>query len=137
MRCAAHILNLIVKDGLSVIENGITRVKDSVSYWSSSPKWVEKFELACRQIQIDVKKLGLDCPTRWNSTFAMLELAVKYKSVFFRLQTLEPQYKCLPSSEEWELAKQMLDYLRPFSRLTEMFSSTTYPTTNIFFSIGL
>ncbi|KAH9801069.1 BED-type domain-containing protein [Citrus sinensis] len=122
MRCAAHILNLIVKDGLSVIESGITHVRDSVSYWSSSPKRVEKFELACRQIQIDVKKLGLDCPTRWNSTFAMLELAVKYKSVFSRLQTLEPQYKCLPSSEEWELAKQMLDYLRPFSKLTEMFS---------------
>ncbi|KAH9801067.1 BED-type domain-containing protein [Citrus sinensis] len=135
MRCAAHILNLIVKDGLSVIESGITHVRDSVSYWSSSPKRVEKFELACRQIQIDVKKLGLDCPTRWNSTFAMLELAVKYKSVFSRLQTLEPQYKCLPSSEEWELAKQMLDYLRPFSKLTEMFSGTTYPTANLFFSI--
>ncbi|KAH9770127.1 BED-type domain-containing protein [Citrus sinensis] len=110
-------------------------LSDSVSYWSSSPKWVEKFELACRQIQIDVKKLGLDCPTRWNSTFAMLELAVKYKSVFSRLQTLEPQYKCLPSSEEWELAKQMLDYLRPFSKLTEMFSGTTYPTANLFFPL--
>ncbi|KAH9671793.1 BED-type domain-containing protein [Citrus sinensis] len=79
LRCAAHILNLIVKDGLSVIESGITCVRDSISYWSSSPKRVEKFELACRQIQIDVKKLGLDCPTRWNSTFVMLELAVKYK----------------------------------------------------------
>ncbi|KAH9659476.1 BED-type domain-containing protein [Citrus sinensis] len=55
--------------------SGIIRVRDSVSYWSSSPKRVEKFELACRQIQIDVKKLGLDCPTRWNSTFVMLELA--------------------------------------------------------------
>ena len=82
MRCAAHILNLIVKDGLSMVESGITRVRDSVSYWSSSSKWVETFELACRQMQMDVKKLGLDCPTRWNSTFAMLELAVKYKGVF-------------------------------------------------------
>ncbi|KAH9735790.1 BED-type domain-containing protein [Citrus sinensis] len=124
MRCATHILNLIMKDGL-----------DNVSYWSSSSKQVEKFELACRQMQMDVKKLGLDCPTRWNSTFTMLELAVKYKSVFSRLQTLEPQYKCLPSSEEWELAKQMLDYLRHFSRLTEMFSSTTYPTDNLFFPL--
>ncbi|KAH9752027.1 BED-type domain-containing protein [Citrus sinensis] len=135
MSCAAHILNLIVKDGLSVIESGITRVRDSVSYWSSSPKQVEKFKLACRQMQTDVKTLGLDCPTRWNSTFAMLELVVKYESVFSRLQTLEPQYKCLPSSEEWELAKQMLDYLRPFSRLTEMFSGTTYPTANLFFPL--
>ncbi|KAH9752026.1 BED-type domain-containing protein [Citrus sinensis] len=79
LSCAAHILNLIVKDGLSVIESGITRVRDSVSYWSSSPKQVEKFKLACRQMQTDVKTLGLDCPTRWNSTFAMLELVVKYE----------------------------------------------------------
>ena len=64
MRCVAHILNLVVKDGLSVIESGIACVRYSVSYWSSSPKQVEKFELACRQMQMDVKKLGLDCPTR-------------------------------------------------------------------------
>ena len=29
MRCATHILNLIMKDGLSVIESGITRVRDN------------------------------------------------------------------------------------------------------------
>lgn len=83
MQCAAHILNLIVKDGLSVIESGITCVTNSVSYWSSSPKWVKNFELACHQMQMDMKKLRLDCPTRWNSTFEILELVVKYKSIFF------------------------------------------------------
>ena len=64
MRCVAHILNLVVNDGLSMIESGIACVRYNVSYWSSSPKHVEKFELACRQMQMDVKKLGLDCPTR-------------------------------------------------------------------------
>ena len=29
----------------------------------------------------------------------------------------------------------MLDYLRPFSKLTEMFSGTTYPTANLFFPL--
>ena len=82
MRCVTHILNLVVKDGLSVIESGIACVRDNVSYWSSSPKRVETFELTCCQIQMDVKKLGLYCPTRWISTFAMLELAVKYKNIF-------------------------------------------------------
>ena len=60
MRCAAHILNLIVNDGLSVIESGSARVRDNVSYWSWSPKQVKKFELACCQMQMGVKKLGLD-----------------------------------------------------------------------------
>ena len=83
MRCAAHILKLIVKNELLVIESGITCVRNSVSYWSWSPKRVETFELACRQMQMDVKKWGLDFPTRWNSTFEILELVVKYKSIFF------------------------------------------------------
>ncbi|XBI01221.1 hypothetical protein VPH35_130045 [Triticum aestivum] len=38
MRCAAHILNLIVKDGMSVLEQGIERLRDRVAFWSATPK---------------------------------------------------------------------------------------------------
>ena len=44
MRCAAHILNWIVKDGMYVMEKSIERVRDSVAYWSATPKRHEKFE---------------------------------------------------------------------------------------------
>ena len=37
MRCAAHILNLIVQDGLSLIGDGIERIRDSVIYWTRGP----------------------------------------------------------------------------------------------------
>ncbi|KAJ0099391.1 hypothetical protein Patl1_20989 [Pistacia atlantica] len=32
MRCCSHILNLIIKDRLSVIEGDIEKIGDSVSY---------------------------------------------------------------------------------------------------------
>ena len=38
LRCAAHILNLIVQDGLSLIGDSIERIRDSVIYWTRSPK---------------------------------------------------------------------------------------------------
>ena len=44
MRCTAHILNLIVQDGLSLIGDGIERIRDSVIYWIGSPKKRQKFE---------------------------------------------------------------------------------------------
>jgi hypothetical protein len=46
MRCAAHIINLIVKDGLSVMVEGIDRVRESVMFWTATPKRHERFEKA-------------------------------------------------------------------------------------------
>ncbi|KAF1858918.1 hypothetical protein Lal_00000738 [Lupinus albus] len=74
MRCCAHILNLIVKDGLEVVKDGIEKIRDSVAYWNATPKRNEKFEETAKQLRVPyTKKLILDCPTRWNSTYKMLE----------------------------------------------------------------
>ncbi|KAL8543338.1 hypothetical protein ACS0TY_004034 [Phlomoides rotata] len=40
MSCCAHILNLIVRDGLDVIGNGISRIRSSVAFWVATPKSV-------------------------------------------------------------------------------------------------
>ncbi|KAH9698081.1 BED-type domain-containing protein [Citrus sinensis] len=136
MRCTTHILNLVVRDGLKVIENGVGKIRKSVSYWAQTPKRFETFKLAARQLKIICKKkLKLDYPTRWNSTYAMLDVPLMYGSVFSRLQQREPQYKSLPSNSEWDLAPTMVEHLKSFCMLTEMFSGTRYPTVNLFFPL--
>ncbi|GJZ77219.1 dehydrogenase/reductase SDR family member 7 isoform X1 [Tanacetum coccineum] len=106
MRCCAHILNLIVKVGLNAIKAAIDNVRESVSYWTATPKRVEKFEETCRQLKITYSKtLGLDCQTRWNATFLMLKTALMYKDVFTRLKQRGSHYKTLPSPLEWENAR--------------------------------
>ncbi|XP_057518498.1 zinc finger BED domain-containing protein RICESLEEPER 2-like [Amaranthus tricolor] len=47
LRCSAHILSLIVQDGLGVISSAIEKVRDCVSFWIPTPKRIENFE-ACR-----------------------------------------------------------------------------------------
>lgn len=65
MCCVAHILNLIVKDGLDIIGSAIERIRDSVVFWTVSPSRVEKFEEIACQLRISCeKKLSLDCKTR-------------------------------------------------------------------------
>lgn len=60
MRCAAHILNLIVKDGLDVIQPAIKKIRDSVAFWTATPKRVEKFEEMAKFVKVSlVHKLGL------------------------------------------------------------------------------
>ncbi|KAH1239115.1 Zinc finger BED domain-containing protein RICESLEEPER 2 [Glycine max] len=134
MRCCAHILNLIVKDGLGVVKDGVEKIQDSVAYWIATPKRLEKFQDTAKQLRIPcTKKLSLDCPTRWNSTYKMLDVAISYKDVFSRLKQRETQYSCFPSDSQWEFAKEVCKRLAIFNDITEMIYGTKYPTANIYF----
>ncbi|CAN1135970.1 Zinc finger BED domain-containing protein RICESLEEPER 2 [Linum perenne] len=87
MRCAAHVLNLIVQEGLTIIESCIEKVRVSVAFWTASTKRRQKFTEAVKQLHIDhSKELVLDCKTRWNSTWIMLSTALLYKDAFGRLK---------------------------------------------------
>ncbi|KAF7130778.1 hypothetical protein RHSIM_Rhsim10G0144300 [Rhododendron simsii] len=108
VRCAAHILNLIVKDGLDVIMSSIVKVRDSVAYWTTTQKRDETFEGAARKLEITYgKNLSLDCSTKRNSTFLMLQTAIKYRNAFDRLKLKDPQYKSCPNDDDWNLAEDI------------------------------
>ncbi|XP_031273329.1 zinc finger BED domain-containing protein RICESLEEPER 2-like [Pistacia vera] len=61
MRCCAHVLNLIVQDGLLVIRQAIARIRESVAYWSASPKREQKFVKASRQEGIELCETQYRC----------------------------------------------------------------------------
>lgn len=136
MRCAAHILNLIVKDGfVKELKAAIDNIRESVAYWTATPKRIEKFEKIAKYAKVTIdKKIALDCKTRWNSTFKMLSLAVPYKAVFMRASRVDKQYETLPTEEEWNFAEDVVERLRLFNDITKLFSGTDYVTANIFFT---
>ena len=134
MRCCAHILNLIVKEGLEVIKESVEKIRESVTFWTTTPKRLEKFvETTCQLNICCDKKLVLDCKTRWNSTFLMQSTAIDYKDVFPRLSHREPQYKYVPNDLDWNLAKEICEMLEWFYEVTKIFSRTKYPTSNLYF----
>jgi hypothetical protein len=132
MRCAAHILNLIVKDGLEVIKDSIGKIRESVAFWTATPKRVERFEEIAKHVKVKVEvKLGLDCKTRWNSTYKMLSVALSYKAVFDRANRVERLFDCAPSEEEWDFARAVVGRLKMFNDITTVFSGTNYVTANV------
>ena len=135
MRCCAHILNLIVKDGLEELKDAIENIRDSVAYWTATPKRIEKFEEIAKFVKVKVDvKISLDCRTRWNSTFNMLKTALPYKAVFNRASRVDRQYTSLPTEEEWKFAEDVVERLRLFNDITKIFSGTEYVTANIYFA---
>nr|XP_025684932.1 zinc finger BED domain-containing protein RICESLEEPER 1-like [Arachis hypogaea] len=70
IRCFAHILNLIVQDGLKIAHDALDKIRENVT-------------------------------TRWNSTYIMLESAIKYRKAFEYLKATNHAYKYCPSVDEW------------------------------------
>ena len=65
-----------------------------------TPKRVEKFEEIAKYVKVSSdNKLGLDCKTRWNSTYKMLNAALPYESAFNRATRVEKLYDCAPSKK--------------------------------------
>lgn len=84
MQC--HILNLIVKEGLSEQNNSISRVRNAVKYVKSSYTRTTSFMSYVEKVKLDTHGLlSLDVETRWYSTYLMLNTAVKFQKAFSRM----------------------------------------------------
>ncbi|XP_073003666.1 zinc finger BED domain-containing protein RICESLEEPER 2-like isoform X1 [Typha latifolia] len=135
IRCCAHILNLIVRDGIHAIKDVIENIRCSVTYLKKFPSRLHRFGEIARQLSITTSKgLALDVATRWNSTYIMLEHALVYKNVFQQYATRDTNYKWLHSEEDWERAKIVCEFLEIFYDVTNIFSGSLYPTANLFLS---
>jgi len=148
MRCAAHIINLIVQDGLKEVDASVKRVRAAVRYIKNGTSQLVKFKELAEEEKIDSKAfLKLDNCARWNSTYLMLKAAITYEKVFARYLEQEPSYATALSEErkgpghpddtDWENAKRMTEFLGHFFVLTERLSTTMHVTScNFFFEIG-
>ncbi|XP_031247880.1 zinc finger BED domain-containing protein RICESLEEPER 2-like [Pistacia vera] len=134
VRCCAYILNLIVQDGLSQIRSIIDDVRDSVAYVKQTESRLIVFSEIVQMLRLPNRKLILDCKTRWNSTFEMLSIAVKFKNVFERYKEKDPHYNCCLSVEELVKVEQVCEVLGVFSTITNVISRNEYPTANIYLS---
>ncbi|KAG7532681.1 Zinc finger BED-type [Arabidopsis thaliana x Arabidopsis arenosa] len=92
MRCAGHIINLIVKEGMSDYADSVTAVRNAISYVRSGTTRQKSFELRVDTGRMTRGSLPLDVKTRWNSTYLMLQRALKFKGAFDRMEIEDMPY---------------------------------------------
>ncbi|XP_060957925.1 zinc finger BED domain-containing protein RICESLEEPER 2-like [Cannabis sativa] len=145
MRCVCHIINLIVGDGLKDVHTSISSIRNVVRYVRSSPARLQKFKEYVADENIESKSLlCLDVQTRWNSTYLMLEAALKFQKAFERLEDDESYSNYFsdgfnekridgpPSDDDWANAKVFVRFLNTFYTLTLKFSGSLYSTSNLY-----
>ncbi|CAN1789421.1 Zinc finger BED domain-containing protein RICESLEEPER 2 [Linum perenne] len=131
VRCVAHIVNLVVNDGLNEIGMSVKRVREAV-------RWVRS-SVTAQNVQ-SKRMVSLDCQTRWNSTFLMLDTALVYERVFTVLDAIDPTFKedlfarktssgvpiGTPTTEDWKLVRNLTKFLKFFHRMTKTASGTNH-----------
>jgi len=143
VRCCAHILNLIVTEGLKEVNGSIMRVRNAVKYVKFSPSRFESFKTCLERENINFKGLlCLDVPTRWNSIFKMLEGAGKCHSAFELLEELDGYYGPAlwdgknglgpPNGDDWARIKVFLKFLEIFYEATMRLLGSLYVTCNMY-----
>ncbi|XP_044362691.1 zinc finger BED domain-containing protein RICESLEEPER 2 isoform X1 [Triticum aestivum] len=133
IRCACHVINLIVQDGLTTMKGVIDDIRESVKYIKSSPSRLDKFKEVVAQVGISCKLPSADVPTRWNSTYIMLESALPFRRAFRALVQKDPDYVFCPSSREWKNVDTVCVMLKVFHTATNVLSGSSYSTSNLYF----
>ena len=94
IRCCAHILNLIVQEGLKVTSDVLF-----IKYVKGSEARMRNFDECVQTFSPHTSvHLHLDVPTRWNSTFFMLDSTLKYKHALSDLTLNDRNYMYCPSN---------------------------------------
>ncbi|KAL9661135.1 hypothetical protein QQ045_025956 [Rhodiola kirilowii] len=132
VRCCAHIINILVQDGLGEIGDIVHNIRETVKHIDKSSHRIKIFSEVVNSWHLPGKKLILDCPTRWNSTYHMLSCALEFKDVFGDYERKDPSYKNKPVDTDWIKVEKICSFLRIFNDITEIISGTEYPTSNLF-----
>ena len=131
IRCAAHILNLCVQDGLAYLSELVAPIRFVLKKLWTSKALRTQWNRFCKQHKVPPKSFPKDVCTRWNSTYRMIHDSYEYRDV---LSAFAAQY--VDGSDvfgnTWVTAKDVMEVFKIFNDATYTFSLVYKPTSNLF-----
>ncbi len=129
VRCAAHILNLAVTKGISIVDESIKKAREFASHIRRSQPCFEELKKVFAMKNKPFLVPDLDVETRWNSMYLMLEKLCKIREMTDILVVSMPLLKQLyPTDRDWEKIKDIMTILEPIYKATKLLFSSNHPT---------
>ncbi len=122
IRCACHVINLIVQSALKEgeITNSIEKLRYFCKKIHSSSKLKEQLMQQTKLFDEKQVTVILDVETRWNSTHAMISRALDLKKTLTSLSSIlvnnkESDFDGI-NEDDWKIAEKIILFLEPFNQ---------------------
>ncbi|XP_004206689.2 zinc finger BED domain-containing protein 4-like [Hydra vulgaris] len=124
IHCTIHLLQLVVSDSISenIVIDVLSKCRRLVTHFNHSSLACNNFKQIQLQQNLDPLCLVQDVPTKWNSTYLMLDRLNKLK-IPVQLYLAERSDLMPFSTLEWTLILNIIKLLKPFFQLTQEMSS--------------
>lgn len=123
LSCFAHSLNLTVQNSINnSIQTTVNKIKLIVQFFKKSSHSLSKLHEMQDNLKKQRVKLKQDVPTRWNSTFDMLErFNLNREPIISTLALLGAKNDIL--DEDWDIISQSVNILEVFNDVTREISA--------------
>jgi len=102
-RCAAHILNIAVQEGIKLINNPIEKARKFASKIKNSQPLFEELKRIFEMKEKPFLVPEVDIPTRWNSLYLSIQKLYRIKNMTDILVFSNPQLQNIyPTQDEWK-----------------------------------
>lgn len=127
--CFAHTLNLVAQNSMqqcTELRNLITKVKDIVT-------WFKQSNIASNELRKATQKetkLIQEVPTRWNSTYYMIERFLELRTIVNNIIIRHKNAPPMLTASELSILFSVLQVLRPIEAATKEVSGDKYCTSS-------
>ncbi|XP_074115784.1 E3 SUMO-protein ligase ZBED1-like [Cotesia typhae] len=126
--CFAHTLNLVAQNAIQQcagLRNLITKLKEIVTWFKQS-----NVNNELRKATEKETKLIQEVPTRWNSTYYMIERFLELRTVVNNIIILHKNAPPMLTASELSVLSSVLQILRPIEAATKEVSGDKYCTSS-------
>lgn len=118
---------MLTQSSLNCIEPILNKVKSIVQYFKKSSHALVKLHEFQKQAGSPTLKLKQDCPTRWNSSYDMIDRILSIKDPIIATLAIlnNSEVDCL-SAQEWLVLEHARNMLKIFYDVTVEISSEKY-----------